>query len=778
MVRTMLAPHHLLTLSLALFAGASTLAQPESVIRDNIGRQIASGQRWSAESRMVTPALQVEDTRRELTALVHSPARGQLLQQFADGTLLVWELRRGALTATLKVPRGSQPLLFDADRESLLVFGQGRFDWISRDGGVTSLQVSGLAVESSMITAATAAGDGALVWAGTRDGQVVLIAHDGTLLRRQQVSGGAIKALAALKAASVVTMTDEGDVFLVDGGAVKLASNVAALGGSRADGSHLLLMRDGVIRSVDSAGGAANLPKVPSNAGSPRQLAASSDGRSVAVLTQTGRLLVLHDGRWQEVASAGVGAVVFMQDDRYLYARRDGVSYLRTPALPHFLLSIVPAAQGWVVVDHEGRYDGTVAGARDVSWQAGADKLSLDQFFEDYFHPGLMARYLSRDARGAPPPVAAHVGDRVFLPPTVSIDLPDGPMQPSRTARAVVVTESRGGDIRNDVRLFHNGKRLPAKSRVGSQRVDRDGKLLVADVFEFTPTAGANELFAEARNVHGLTGRSTPMRQVTAGYRSTGQLHLVGVAIDRYRENSINLDYAKADVRALLEATNRSAAGTYKEVRSETLTDERATRGAVLKLLSSMQRLRSEDALVIMLAGHGVLVGDEWYFLPHDVDTSDPKRAGISARELQDALIETPVSQIFLLIDACNSGASVDSFNQYREFQRRFAQLISRTAGISVLTATRREQAAIELRSLGHGLFSHIVLQGLSGEADFQPKDGTITAHEIAAFVGDRFESVAGQIAARSPAGRMPTTIQSPTYFVIGSDFPLGAVQR
>ena len=727
---------------------------------------------------MVTPVLQVDDTRRRLTALVHLPGRRQLLQQFADGTLLVWDLGRGALAATLTITPDDRPLLFDAERQALLLMRDGGLLWASTAGGTTPWQAAagGAPPSSASFTAAVAAGDGALLWAGTRDGQLLLLGRDGAPLRRLPAARSAIRALALSKDNTVLALADDGDVFLVGDRVARLAGDVAALGGSDADGRHLLLMRDGGVRAVDGAGNGAVLPAPPEAAGPLKQIAVSRDGRSVAVLTQPGRLLLWQAGAWQEIAD-GVGTVVFTGADRYLYARPDGVAYLRAPGLGHFLLSLVPAAQGWVVVDHEGRYDGTVAGARDVRWQAGADSLSLDQFFDDYFHAGLMARYLDAPAGSALPPAPAKVGERVFLPPTVAIDLPDGALQPDRTARAVVVSESRGGDIRDDVRLFHNGKRLPPKMRIGSQRVERDGRLLLADVFEFTPAPGANELFAEARNAHGLAGRSPPLRQVTADYRSAGRLQLVGIAVDRYRAPGIDLDFAKADVQALLQATGRGAAGTYAAVQSDLLTDERATRRGVLELLAAQQRLKPEDALVIVLAGHGVLAGDEWYFLPHDVDASDPRRGGISARELQNALVEAPARQVLLLIDACNAGASVDSFNQYREFQRRFAQLVGRSAGISVLTATRREQLAVELRSLGHGLFSHVVLQGLGGQADLQPKDGTITAHELAAFVGDRLEARAGELAARTPTGRTPIGVQSPSYFVIGADFPLGAVR-
>lgn len=750
-------------------------AQPGAAVRDAIGQQIANqvaaGQRWSAESRMVTPLLQIGDTQRQLIGLWLPAGGQQLLQQFADGTLLVWDLARGAPVASLLLGDGDRPLVFDTESRMLQLLRDGRLLLLPPTGGAQPLAAAPAAL-------LTAVADGPQFWAGTREGQVLLLAGNGTLRRQVPTSPSAIRSLAPVGGQAVLALDDAGDAWLVEAARTqRLAGGIASLGGRLGDGRHLLLLRDGSVRSVDAQGQLRALDPPPAEHGAIRQLAASPDDDAVAAVTERGALWLWQAGGWQ-VIDARTAAVVCLGRGRFLHARPDGVAMLRRAGVGHALLSIVPAASGWVVVDHEGRYDGSVDGTKDVHWQAGNDSLPLDRFFDDYFHTGLLAQHIA--AAGSPPwpGPPARVSERVFLPPEVAIDLPAGPMTPGQATRVVVVSESRGGDLREDTRLFHNGKRLPPKARVGSQRVEKDGRLLLADVFELQAERGANELFAEARNVHGLAGRSAVVRQVTPGFQAAGRLQLVGVAIDRYRVPAMNLDYAKADVQALVQATERAAGGTYAAVGRSLLTDEQATRRGVLDLLQSLQRLQPQDVLLLVLAGHGTLERDEWFFLPHDVDPSDVRRQGLSARELQDALVAAPARQIFVMIDACNAGATVDSFNRYRDFQRRFAQQVGRSAGISVLTATRRDQQAVELRSLGHGLFSHVALQGLAGQADRQPQDGTITAHELAAFVGERLEARSGELAARSLAGQPAPSLQSPAYFVIGADFPIGTVRR
>lgn len=754
------------------WAHAQAGAAVRDAISQQIANQVAAGQRWSAESRMVTPVLQIGDTQRRLIGLWLPAGGQQLLQQFAAGTLLAWDLARGAPVASLALREGDRPLAFDPETRTLQLLRDGRLFVLPSTGAAQPLA-------SAPAPLLTAMADGAQCWAGTREGHVLLLARDGALRRQVPASPSAIRSLSPAGGQGVLALDDAGDAWLIDEArARRLAGGIAALGGRLGDGRHLLLLRDGSVRSVDPQGQlrALALPP-PAEHGAIRQLAASPDDDAVAAVTERGTLLLWQAGGWQ-VMDTRTAAVVCLGRGRFLHARPDGVAVLRRAGVAHALLSIVPAAQGWVVVDHEGRYDGSIDGTKDVHWQAGDNRLPLDRFFDDYFHTGLLAQHIAATAGRPLPGPPAHVGERVFLPPDVAIDLPAGPMTPDQATRVVVVSESRGGDLREDTRLFHNGKRLPPKARVGSQRIEKDGRLLVADVFEFNAERGANELFAEVRNVHGLAGRSPIVRQVTPGFQAAGRLQLVGVAIDRYRTAAMNLDYAKADAQALLQATERAAGSTYAVVGSSLLTDERATRRGVLAMLRDLQGLKPQDVLLLVLAGHGTLEQDEWYFLPHDVDPSDVRRGGISARELQDALVATPARQLFLMIDACNAGATVDSFNRYRDFQRRFAQQVGRSAGISVLTATRRDQAAVELRSLGHGLFSHVALQGLAGQADRQPQDGTITAHELAAFVGDRLEARSGELAARALPGQAAPGLQSPAYFVIGADFPIGTVRR
>jgi uncharacterized caspase-like protein len=137
---------------------------------------------------------------------------------------------------------------------------------------------------------------------------------------------------------------------------------------------------------------------------------------------------------------------------------------------------------------------------------------------------------------------------------------------------------------------------------------------------------------------------------------------------------------------------------------------------------------------------------------------------GISATELSDIFKDSTIQHILLMVDACYSGASLDSFRKLQNSQRRFSRVMSRSVGITVVTATRKDQQAAELSDLGHGLFTYVLEKGMRGDADVKPKNNQISAHEIANF---STQTIPGY--ARKYLG----AAQEPSSFTMGHDFVL-----
>ena len=743
-------------------------SQIQGIISDRSSSQVSSGQAGSIFGRLVKLELTVVQTKGQIARVAYQPDNNVYLQHFTDGSLLVWDFAQGAQIDEFQLSGGAVPIYYDAATTRLHVVDGGRYRRVSRPKEGTP--VSDQVIPDS-IQVAAASGDGRSILLGTTGGEVIRMNTGGTVVWRSKVIDSAVRQLVASRdGARVTALGDTGVAKVLDekGATLSTLANVASLGQYDRTGRQIHLLQNRELQTLSPQGAASNSrPRID---GDIQNISVSDSGDRLIAVSVTGVLNIGSGDRWEPVDKE-VKFGIFLGDSRYLSVKNDGVTHLRSQGLAHYLLAIVPGSTGWAIVDHEGRYDGTVDGAKDVKWNAETGDLGLDQFFEAYYQPGLLSAYL-KEGTGTLNPLPSKLIEGVFPPPKIQLDFPEGKMKPGEAYKMVAVAESNGGDLVEEIKVYHNGKRLPGKSRIGTQKIQKENRLLLVQVFSFVPEAGSNEVFAEIRNAHGITGRSEVKREITEGFRPAGKLHILGVGIDKYRLSSMDLEFAKSDVNAFVNRVSAGAKERYDQVVPKVLTDSGATRQGLKDLLDKLGELDPQDSLILALAGHGDFHNGEWYFLPHDVNPKDIPNTGISARELQDALVNSPARKIFLMVDACNSGAGIDSFNRYRAFQRRFAQQMGRNAGLSVLTATRRDQLAAEVPQLGHGLFTHTVLEGLGGAADNSPSDGRISAHELANYVGQNLERKA------RPFLESHRLTQSPAHFVIGSDFLISDVGR
>lgn len=740
--------------------GMPQINQINRNVQDRVGSELNRGQAESAYGRLIKPTLTVNATRGQVKTALYQRSNGVLLQHFVDGKAVVWDFSQGAQADEFALPATATPVYYDTAQNVVYALVQSRLVRMPRSGHPQPLMDGA--------TAGAVSGDGKWLFAGTQGGEVVKMGLDGTVAWRRTLLKAAVRDIAASADGTHVTaVAGNGDAALFGEatGATANHSRVAQLIGYSNDQVKLLTDR-GVV-SFPLQGGAPSQQSIATA----ESVAMNAQGDRFVAIQRNGRFGTVSGSTFTQVDDA-VKYAAFLDDKRYLYVKANGVAYLRSlDVTTHYLLSIVPSPAGWVVVDHQGRYDGTVTGSKDVVWKADNEVMTLDQFFEAHFQPGLLSAYL-QDQEGqlsAPP---SDVKRGVFPAPKVELDFPEKTMRAGKEFKVVAVATSRGGEFAGDIRMYYNGKRLAPKNRVGSQVYRKADRLLLIEVFSFTPVAGLNEVYAEVNNQHGVTGRSDVRKMQAEGSRPAGKVHVVGIGVDKYKVSSLNLSYAVKDVSSLVERIQRGAKSSYTQVVSHTLYDERATKDAVKALLDGLRQAAPQDAIIVMLAGHGDNAEGEWYFLPHDLNPDAIPATGVSARDIQDALVGSPAGSIFLVVDACHSGAGVDSFNRYRNFQRRFAQQMGRSTGIAVLTAARRDQYALEAKAIGHGLFTHTVLAGLQGAADFLPRDNKVSAHEIARYVAENLRERALQL---SGAQKI---VQEPAHFVIGADFMVSDVGR
>lgn len=255
---------------------------------------------------------------------------------------------------------------------------------------------------------------------------------------------------------------------------------------------------------------------------------------------------------------------------------------------------------------------------------------------------------------------------------------------------------------------------------------------------------GENTLWIQA--AHANASSSPVMRKIIlAGAQQPperSRLLLFAVGISSYQDPSMRLSYAAKDAEAVAGLFQNQRQGTlFQEVSGAALTDEKATRSAILKGIRSFKDESAQnDIRVIFFSGHGVLDGNEnaYFFLPVDYQRGDPPEvSGISMENL-NRLLDSPGKTV-LLMDTCRAGALADMTQVIRNIKSEHTNWI-------VLASSSGKELSVEKPEWGHGAFTKALIEALSGQADGYAhggeKDQVIDTEELISYVKDRVKTL------------------------------------
>lgn len=455
---------------------------------------------------------------------------------------------------------------------------------------------------------------------------------------------------------------------------------------------------------------------------------------------------------------------------RVLAADRRGILYLFDVATGRQILQMISTQGGWTIVDDHGRFDSSENGMINVSWEAEQDDIPLDNFSATYYEPGLLANHLEEEGFINREPAVIQQG--IKLPPHVKIIVPDDRKLARQPIMVTVEIQGMGGGV-GAVNFYHNGKILGTEALIDSREEIIDNLVKKTLRFRVVPTAGDNQFKATAANRMGIERDSEVIQLAFPGENQLATLHILTVGINQYQDTRLNLDYSVADAEAIASIFGNRDLVAYDEVKQHKLRDSRATKEAITEELIRIARANQQDVLAIYLAGHGIAVDGEWYFMPHETMLQDNllyyTQVGLSATEIKKILVNARAQRIVILVDSCFSGAGLHAFRKLQDSQRHFSRSLSKTVGLVIMTATRKDQEAAELVDLGHGLFTYVVAEGLSGQADLRPKNKRISAHEVADFSVQVIPEFSRKYLGAS---------QEPNAFMMGKDFSLLTRER
>lgn len=440
----------------------------------------------------------------------------------------------------------------------------------------------------------------------------------------------------------------------------------------------------------------------------------------------------------------------------------------------------------WLAAAPDGLFDGSPAAWNQLHWRFNQDTFdfaSVESFYNEFFHPGLLKEILDGARPKAPRNFATLDRRQPQIKVTATTEVAKW-----RTANVrVEITEAAADAAKNlpagevrDIRLFRNGSLVHVwrgrtmaelRQQPGCEISPPDkpsGRKLICQT-AVAITAGPNRLTAYAFNRHDVkSNNAETLIEGNESLRRAGTLYVLGIGIDRYADKLRNLRFAVADVKDIGASLEQQHVNT-KVIE---LLNEDATKANLLLALrrfhdvsstlptdlsdkahnelSKIETAKPEDVILIYFSGHGTAgcdsSNDRFYLIPHDGfpagELSQSERlAHLCKNSISDLELESPLEQIdagkvLLIIDACKSGRALDSAEKRRGpmNSKGLAQL-AYEKGMYILAATQSDQFALEALRLGnkeikHGLLTYILLEGLIDPRANKNNDEVLTERE------------------------------------------------
>ncbi len=699
-----------------------------------------------------------------------------------DGTIRVWNLLRGSQGRPITAGRD---VAFAPSADGTLLAignGSGKIELLDARTGAAVGSLSG---DGGAVTELATSADSLLLVAGYSSGQVEIW---DLAARKKLATGKAGSApITAMAVGTAAIVGSDGAIASVDL-ANGTAQPIGKVDGTALDiqiapdGKQIAVATDkGGITLVSPAGGKAK----ETDADASGLLALGQSLRSAAMMDGKDEIDVIDLAKGRTLAELKVeeGTIIGLHVDdvagSVIAATADGKLLVWDVPSRKQILSIFIAPTGWAMVDRQGRFDGTADGLKGLSWDVKKLNFPVSSMQQAFLDPGLLAAALKKSAR-EPRAVPKDLQDAFPIPPQVEIEAVPGDKQAGKPYQLIVIAEDQGGGIK-DVRLYHNGKIVSVGAVLEQKDAEADGRHIRVVGYNVWPTAGANTFQAVATGVYDNEGQPVELRETFGGQPGRGTLHIIAAGVSKYPRMAAEdqLRVAASDAAAVVDNVASQAKSMFGKIEVKKMLDGAAGRAAILQALGSLKESKPDDAVLLFLSGHGFGNEQDWYFMPSDASFEDPK-SWLKATDIRAALEQAGAQRIFVVVDSCYSGVTVDKFNAVVSFQTRFLENGLRGAGVQVLTATRRDQLAPESAELGYGFLTYVLLEGLKGGADLFPKDGVVTSQEVARYAYDTLPKVFQSQRQKHPRAFQQAygdDIQEPAIYSLGADLTLGAVR-
>ena len=453
----------------------------------------------------------------------------------------------------------------------------------------------------------------------------------------------------------------------------------------------------------------------------------------------------------------------------------------------------------WIVITPEGYYNSSSRGHEYLNVRRGNKVYGIDQFYDVFYRPDIVSAKLKGEDISS---LITLTIDEAIKNPPPTVEFVSVPSETDQLKVKVCYRiNSTGGGI-GEVRLFHNGKliesdgyykdvaktseKMQLASLTSNKIYDDMRGIKIQGVGETSPIKSNNkgEQFEDCKNVDATPGEneislaafnnSNTVQSLmqTTKFNSTitpeePHLYILAIGIDQYKDISVNLKYALKDAKDIKAKLLSQSATLYKpqNIHHQLLMDKDATKTNILNDINEIsQKIKPSDSFILFVAGHGVLLQNQYYMLTHDYDGAVSDNNLISSNEIVEMSKKIKsLSQLFIF-DTCHAGG-VD-YIVSGLYDARMS-VLAKKMGLHIYASANDKQAAMDGYK-GNGLFTYVLLDGLNNnkEAD-KNKDGKVTVVGLGEYSKNMTSNLSKKIGHS----------QTPLIINFGKDIPIYKLQ-
>jgi tetratricopeptide (TPR) repeat protein len=219
------------------------------------------------------------------------------------------------------------------------------------------------------------------------------------------------------------------------------------------------------------------------------------------------------------------------------------------------------------------------------------------------------------------------------------------------------------------------------------------------------------------------------------------QIWAVVVGVSHYKNPKMNLKYADKDAQDFYAFLKSPSGGSLSDDHITLLTNEKATRGNIIKALNEkFYRAFEDDIVILFIASHGQPdpVGNEVYFLSHDAESDNLGGTAVSQIDIEKVFQRTRAKKKLWIADACHSGGAGLQVraDQSALTNKLLSEIANSSHGMAMFTASSSSEYSYENEKWGggHGVFTYNLIKGLRGEADMN-KNNMVELRELYEYV-------------------------------------------